>query len=135
MSKIHGHTPSLSTDRGTAGRTSLQSSIRGSFDTARGVAAGVAAGVAGVGVGGGHGSKNNRLPGDKLHLHEWIPPTQSLMASQLMEVDQLRGLREYVRSVEEELRVHSERKGGIEVAVSNMPYPWAQPSGFCWADR
>lgn len=91
-SRPAGHTPSLS-------RTSLQSSIRGSFDT-------------------GFGSAKAKLPGDKAHLHEWQPPSQSMMASQLLEVDQLRQLTAYVTESEKELQSHQELKHAIELAVS-----------------
>ena len=91
----HGH--SVSIDR--AGRPSLQSSIRNSFDT----------GLSGV---------KARLPADKLHIAEWKPPTQSMMASQLMEVDQLKQLLAYVINSEEELSRHNELKHAIELAVS-----------------
>ncbi|SMY29118.1 unnamed protein product [Zymoseptoria tritici ST99CH_1A5] len=94
-----GHAHTLSTDRS---RSSLQSSIRGSMDTgSRSVA-----------------NTKARLPGDRVQLNEWIPPTQSLMASALMEVDQLRALKAYVEGEEEELRRHMGLKGGIELAYS-----------------
>lgn len=79
------------------GRPSMQSSIRGSLDQGFGRA---------------------RLPGDKVSITEWTPPTQSMMASQLMEVDQLRALRAYVEEVEEELRRHNELRGAVALAVS-----------------
>lgn len=94
-----GHAHSISTDRA---RTSLQSSIRGSFDT-------------------GFGSMKSKLPGDKAHIHEWQPPSQSMMASQLMEVDQLRQLTAYVTESEKELQTHQELKHAIELAVSIIP--------------
>lgn len=84
-------------------RPSFQSSLRGSFDQ------------------GFSGAGRARLPGDKVQLADWAPPTQSMMASQLMEVDQLRGLRAYVRAVEGELAMHNELKQGIELAVSPSP--------------
>ena len=83
-------------------RPSLQSSIRTSLDT-------------------GFGARP-RLPGDKVHLADWHPPTQSMMASQLMEVDQLKALSAYVTNVESELAKHNELKQGIELAVS-PPFP------------
>ncbi|KAK5173109.1 uncharacterized protein LTR77_003231 [Saxophila tyrrhenica] len=94
----HSH----SNSSGAAGlsRPSFQSSLRGSFDT---------------GFGGAH---RVRLPGDKVQMAEWTPPTQSMMASQLMEVDQLRALRAYVAGVEGELKGHNELKGAIELAYS-----------------
>ena len=91
---MHSHTNSS----GGMGRSSLQSSIRTSLDT-------------------GFGSRP-RLPGDKVQLAEWHPPSQSMMASQLMEVDQLKALTAYVTNVESELARHNELKQGIELAVS-----------------
>ncbi|KAK4497099.1 hypothetical protein PRZ48_011549 [Zasmidium cellare] len=96
QSRNMGHTQSMSTDR----RTSLHSSIRGSFD-------------AGFG-----GSIRAKLPGDKTTIHEWQPPSQSMMASQLMEVDQLKQLTTYVQTQEEELERHNELKHAIELAYS-----------------
>ncbi|KXT16037.1 hypothetical protein AC579_7098 [Pseudocercospora musae] len=89
-----GHAHSMSTDR-----PSLQSSLRNSFDT-------------------GFGSAKTRLPGDKVMIHEWQPPSQSMMASQLMEVDQLKQLTAYVQASEEELEKHNELKHAIELAFS-----------------
>ncbi|KAF2717255.1 hypothetical protein K431DRAFT_160444 [Polychaeton citri CBS 116435] len=92
----HTHTPSSS----TLPRPSTQSSLRASFDT-------------------GFGDRHRaRLPGDKAQLAEWQPPTQSMMASQLMEIDQLRSLQAYVAHVETELEKHNELKHGIELAYS-----------------
>ena len=91
---MHSHTGSS----GGIGRSSLQSSIRTSLDT-------------------GFGARP-RLPGDKVQLAEWHPPSQSMMASQLMEVDQLKALTAYVSNVEAELARHNELKQGIELAVS-----------------
>ena len=85
-------------------RPSFQSSVRGSFDT-------------GFGGGSTTGGKA-RLPGDKAQIMEWHAPTQSLMASQLMEVDQLRALTAYVANVEQELARHNEVRGAIELGVS-----------------
>jgi hypothetical protein len=96
-----GHRPSMSTERA---RNSLQSSIRGSFDN-------------------GFGSAKPKLPGDKAHLHEWQPPSQSMMASQLLEVDQLRQLTAYVAESEKELQSHQELKHAIDLAVSHISNP------------
>jgi hypothetical protein len=59
-----------------------------------------------------------RLPGDKANISDWTPPTQSMMASQLMEIDQLRGLTAYVANVEEELKKHNDYRGLMGMAVS-----------------
>jgi len=84
-------------------RPSFQSSLRSSFDTT------------------GFGGKPRTL-GDKAVITEWHPPTQSMMASQLMEVDQLSGLTAYVSHVETELSNHNELKHAIELVVSLHPY-------------
>ncbi len=68
------------------GRPSTQSSIRTSFD---------------------HGSVRPKLPGDKIYINDWRPPQQNTMASQLMEVDQLKALQTYVKNVEQELQIHN----------------------------
>lgn len=80
-------------------RPSMQSSIRGSFDQ----------------VG---GATRPKLPGDKVSINEWCPPQQSMMASQLMEVDQLRTLQTYVKNVEEELAKHNELRPAMLLAFS-----------------
>ena len=94
--------PSSSNLAPGAPRPSLQSSIRSSFDQS---------------VGGAR----PKLPGDKVPISDWSPPGQSMMASQLLEVDQLKALAAYVRNVEEELRKHNELRGAILVAVSGNP--------------
>lgn len=58
-----------------------------------------------------------RLPGDKVQITEWSPPVQSMMASNLMEVDQLRALTNYVANVEGELKRHNELRALMGSAV------------------
>jgi len=60
-----------------------------------------------------------RLAGDKMYISIWSPPQQSLMASQLMEVDQLRALQTYVQNIEEELQKHNELRGPMLLAFSS----------------
>lgn len=60
-----------------------------------------------------------KLPGDKVHISVWSPPQRSLMASQLMEVDQLRALQTYVANIEEELQKHNELRGAMLLAFSS----------------
>ncbi|KAF2704262.1 hypothetical protein K504DRAFT_390429 [Pleomassaria siparia CBS 279.74] len=86
---VHGHGP----------RPSMASSMRSSVDHATGVV-------------------KPRLPGDKVNLSDWTPPTQSMMASNLMEVDQLRALSNYVKNVEEELSRHNELRAPMLIAFS-----------------
>lgn len=59
-----------------------------------------------------------RLPGDRSQISEWSPPVQSMMASNLMEVDQLRALTNYVANVEDELKRHNELRALMGGAVS-----------------
>jgi hypothetical protein len=65
------------------------------------------------------GGYRMRLPGDKVQVSEWNPPTQSMMASQLLAVDQLRELSAYVANVEEELKRHNELRPLMGMAVSS----------------
>ena len=76
--------------------------------------AGASAGSSGF----GSGSSKARLPGDRVVVSEWTPPTQSMMASALLEVDQLRALTDYVKNIEEELSRHNELRGALVAAVS-----------------
>ncbi|KAF1977033.1 hypothetical protein BU23DRAFT_318197 [Bimuria novae-zelandiae CBS 107.79] len=85
----HGHVP----------RPSMASSMRSSVDQAT-------------------GTVRARLPGDKVNLNDWSPPTSSMMASNLMEVDQLRALTDYVKNIEEELSRHNELRAPMLIAYS-----------------
>ncbi|KAH7038997.1 Sec7 domain-containing protein [Macrophomina phaseolina] len=78
-------------------RPSIQSSIRSSMD---------------------HGTIRPRLPGDKVVLSDWTPPAQSMMASNLMEVDQHKALSAYVKNVEDELQRHQELRAPMMIAYS-----------------
>ena len=84
-------------------RPSLQSSIRSSID---------------------QGSFRPKLPGDKILISDWTPPQQSMVASVLMEVDQLKALLAYVKNIENELQKHNELRGAMLLAVS-----WLLPTG------
>lgn len=79
------------------GRPSLQMSIRSSMD---------------------HGAVRPRLPGDKIHIKDWSPPSQSMMASHLNEQDQLKALGNYVLSIEAELSKHNELRPAMLLAFS-----------------
>ena len=79
------------------GRPSTQSSIRTSID---------------------RGNVRPKLPGDKLYINDWSPPQQNTVASQLMEVDQLKALQTYVKNVEEELQKHNELRPAMLLAFS-----------------
>lgn len=80
-------------------RPSLQSSLRSSLDH-------------------GTGNFRSRLPGDKITISEWTPPTQSMRASNLMEQDQLRTLAAYVQGIEDELTKHNQLRSSMLLAVS-----------------
>lgn len=83
-------------------RPSVQSSLRSSID---------------------HGTPvvRARLPGDKIHISDWSPPTQSMRASNLMEQDQLNTLIAYVKGIEEELQKHNQLRSPMLLAVSIFP--------------
>jgi hypothetical protein len=80
-------------------RPSVASSIRSSVDQAT-------------------GTVKARLPGDKVTLAEWTPPAQSMMASNLLEVDQLKALSNYVKGVEDEHKRHQELRAPMLIAFS-----------------
>ena len=61
------------------------------------------------------------LPGDKVTISEWTPPTQSMRASNLMEQDQLRTLVAYVQGIEDELTKHNQLRSSMLLAVSLDP--------------
>ena len=64
------------------------------------------------------GGVRGKLPADKIHINDWSPPQQSMFASQLMEVDQLRALQTYVSNVEEELQKHNDLRGSMLLAFT-----------------
>lgn len=80
-------------------RPSLQSSLRSSLDHT--------------------GHPRARLPGDKITISDWTPPTQSMRTSNLMELDQLTTLLAYVASIEEELQTHNQLRSPMLLAVSS----------------
>ncbi|KAL8926528.1 MAG: hypothetical protein Q9208_002855 [Pyrenodesmia sp. 3 TL-2023] len=79
-------------------RPSLQSSIRSSLD---------------------QGNVRPKLPGDRTVISDWTPPQQSMVASVLLEVDQLKALTTYVKNIEEELQRHNELRGPMSLAFSS----------------
>lgn len=79
-------------------RPSLQSSIRSSLD---------------------QGHVRPKLPGDRTVISDWTPPQQSMVASVLLEVDQLKALTTYVKNIEEELQKHNELRGPMSLAFSS----------------
>jgi len=64
-------------------------------------------------------SMRAKLPGDRAHINDWAPPQQSMFASQLLEVDQLKALQTYVNNVEDELQKHNELRSLMLLAFTN----------------
>ena len=91
---------SKSISRTTSPRPSTQMSMRSSIDQVS-------------------SSVKPKLPGDRAYINEWSPPQQSMFASQLMEVDQMRALQTYVKNVEEELQRHNELRGPMLLAFTS----------------
>ncbi|KAF2966113.1 hypothetical protein GQX73_g7460 [Xylaria multiplex] len=88
-----------------AGRTSThsrqgsrQSSLRSSFDVG--------------------GNTRTKLPGDRIHIAEWAPPSQSLRPSQCSESEQLETLVAYVKAVEDELQQHNQLRSPMLLAFT-----------------
>lgn len=94
--------PSLSSMSASAARPSLQSSIRSARSSSEGMG----------------GSTRPKLPGDKITITDWSPPQQSMMASTLLEIDQLKQLITYVLKIETELQRHNELRGPMLLAFS-----------------
>ena len=83
-------------------RASMHSSLRSSLDQ-------------GYGTG---SIMRSRLPGDRVAISDWSPPTQSMRASNLLEPDQLKTLLAYVAGIEEELQKHNQLRSPMLLAVS-----------------
>lgn len=79
-------------------RPSLQSSIRSSLDQQGGI--------------------RPRLPADRVHISDWAPPQQSMVASHMAEAEQLKALQTYVKNVEDELQRHNELRSAMMLAFS-----------------
>lgn len=92
-------------------RPSIQSSIRSSIDQQGGV--------------------RPRLPADRVHISDWAPPQQSMVASNLPEADQLKALQAYVKNVEDELQRHNELRPAMVLAFSPR-HPNATKSMANW---
>ncbi|EXJ59684.1 hypothetical protein A1O7_03830 [Cladophialophora yegresii CBS 114405] len=95
-------------------RPSTQMSMRSSMDHVGGVRA--------------------KLPGDKVHISDWSPPQQSMFASQLMEMDQLRALQAYVANVEEELQKHNDLRSLMLLAYT-AKHPNANKAMTNWEKK
>ncbi|CBF82711.1 Sec7 domain protein [Aspergillus nidulans FGSC A4] len=95
---------------GPGPRPSLQSSIRSSIDQQ---------------------VVRPKLPADRVHISDWTPPQQSMMAANLNEADQLKSLQTYVKNVEDELQRHNELRPAMVLAFSPR-HPNAAKSMANW---
>ncbi|KAI1437329.1 hypothetical protein GGR50DRAFT_97054 [Xylaria sp. CBS 124048] len=77
---------------------SRQSSLRSSFDVG--------------------GNPRAKLPGDRIHIADWAPPSQSLRPSQCSETEQLETLLAYVKSVEDEFQLHNQLRSPMLLAFT-----------------
>jgi len=93
----------------TSPRPSTQMSMRSSFDHV--------------------GGMRPKLPGDRIYINDWNPPQQSMFASQLMEVDQLKALQHYVDHIENELQKHNELRGPMILAFSTKHPNYSKAMG------
>ncbi|KAK2014339.1 Sec7 domain-containing protein [Colletotrichum eremochloae] len=66
----------------------------------------------------GSGSRGHKLPGDRIHIAEWAPPTQSMRPSNLPEEEQLESLLAYVKGIEEELQAHNQLRSPMLLAFT-----------------
>lgn len=65
-----------------------------------------------------HNSGRGKLPGDRVHIAPWAPPTQSVRASNLSEREQLEALIAYVKSIENDLQVHNQLRSPMLLAFT-----------------
>ncbi|KAF4775221.1 Sec7 domain-containing protein [Colletotrichum scovillei] len=63
-------------------------------------------------------SRGNKLPGDRIHVAEWAPPTQSMRPSNLPEEEQLESLLAYVKGIEDELQTHNQLRSPMLLAFT-----------------
>lgn len=63
-------------------------------------------------------SGRGKLPGDRIHISDWQPPTQSMRPSNATEEEQLSTLDTYVKGIEEQLRVHNQLRSPMLLAYS-----------------
>ncbi|KAF4637817.1 hypothetical protein G7Y89_g263 [Cudoniella acicularis] len=115
VTAINESTAPRSSTSGT--RPSIQSSLRSSIDQT-------------------HTSANirSRLPGDRIPISDWTPPTQSMRASNLMEADQLQTLTIYVAGIEEELQKHNQLRSPMLLAFTPR-HPNSQKAMANWEKK
>ncbi|KAM0327187.1 hypothetical protein ACHAQA_006319 [Verticillium albo-atrum] len=66
----------------------------------------------------GSGSRGVKLPGDRIHISEWAPPSQSMRPSTQSEAEQLITLLAYVKGVEDELQAHNRLRSPMLLAFT-----------------
>lgn len=101
--------------RSSASISSTSSPSRGRGHTISGIS-NITSGLAGA-AGAAAGSSRSTVA-DRLHISDWSPPQQSMMASRLSETDQLRSLQTYIGNVEVELARHNECRPLMAAAFS-----------------
>ncbi|KAM0546690.1 hypothetical protein ACHAPJ_010727 [Fusarium lateritium] len=63
-------------------------------------------------------SGRGKLPGDRIHIAEWAPPTQSMRPSNQQEAEQLQTLDNYVKGIETELQSHNRLRSPMLLAFT-----------------
>ena len=59
-----------------------------------------------------------KLPGDRIHIASWAPPSQSLRPSNAPEHEQLETLQAYVKSIGDELETHNQLRSPMLLAFT-----------------
>ncbi|KAG9251198.1 uncharacterized protein F5Z01DRAFT_628124 [Emericellopsis atlantica] len=65
-----------------------------------------------------HATGRGKLPGDRIHISDWTPPSQSLRPSNAGEADQLATLQAYVKSIEDDLQAHNQLRSPMLLAFT-----------------
>ncbi|KAM0739315.1 hypothetical protein ACQRIT_007052 [Beauveria bassiana] len=65
-----------------------------------------------------HNSGRGKLPGDRVHIAPWAPPTQSVRPSNLCESEQREVLAAYVKSIEGDLQAHNQLRSPMLLAFT-----------------
>ncbi|POR35541.1 PH and SEC7 domain-containing protein C11E3.11c [Tolypocladium paradoxum] len=63
-------------------------------------------------------SGRGKLPGDRIHIAEWSPPTQSMRPSNAPEAEQLETLIAYIKSIEQDLQAHNRMRSPMLLAFT-----------------
>ncbi|KAI5462354.1 hypothetical protein BGZ63DRAFT_354521 [Mariannaea sp. PMI_226] len=63
-------------------------------------------------------SGRGKLPGDRIYISDWSPPTQSMRPSNMSESEQLETLDTYVKSIEAELQTHNQLRSPMLLAFT-----------------